>query len=130
MPRADHRKVFIAPDSFFEGHLSKCESVSVEGRFEGSHLIAREIFIGRSGRVRSSLKADSVIVEGTLIGNIEASVRVILMPSARVTGGISTHELIIQKGVLFEGTCAIKNDLSDGTVKDAILETYEKDSAQ
>jgi len=52
------------------------------------------------------------VVEGLVIGNIKASTRVMLLPTARILGDIRTPELIIQNGVILEGRCIISNDLN------------------
>ena len=60
-----------------------------------------------------------------VIGNINASNRVLLMPTAKILGDIKTPELIIQNGVILEGRCTISNDLRS-SAKDLISADYEK----
>ena len=66
-----------------------------------------------------------MIVEGLVIGNISATGRVMLMPTAKVLGDIKTPELIIQNGVILEGRCTIANDLKVSS-KDLIDAEYNK----
>ena len=66
-----------------------------------------------------------MIVEGLIIGNINASSRILLMPTAKVYGDIKTPELIIQNGVILEGRCTIANDLRT-SAKELIESEYEK----
>ena len=60
-----------------------------------------------------------------VIGNINATSRVMLMPSARILGDIRTPELIIQNGVLLEGRCTIAND-QKSSARDVIETEFDK----
>jgi cytoskeletal protein CcmA (bactofilin family) len=126
MPRSDLRRTYISAGSLFSGRFINHEIVTIDGRFEGHRVEAREVFIGKSGRVKADIRAEHIIVEGVVIGDIESSSRVILMPTARVLGRVTTNELIIQRGVVFEGTCVIRNDVTDKSSADHILALYEK----
>lgn len=127
MPRNDLRKTYIGAGSLFSGRFINHEIVTIDGRFEGSRVDAREVYVGKTGRVKADIRAEHIIVEGIVIGDIESSNRIILMPTAKVLGRILTNELIIQRGVVFEGTCVIRNDVADKTSRDHILALYEKD---
>ena len=83
------------------------------------------MYIGPDGKLRTNISALSVIVEGLVIGNINASNRVLLMPTAKIYGDIKTPELIIQNGVILEGRCTISNDLKS-SAKSLIETEYEK----
>lgn len=101
----------IGENSFFSGTFIINGSLRIDGRFEGKYLQAEQLYVGRGGKIKTNINAVSVIVEGLIIGNINASSRVLLMPTARIFGDIKTPELIIQNGVILEGRCTIANDL-------------------
>jgi len=115
----------IGEDSYFTGTFIINGSLRVDGRFEGKYLQAEQLYIGRSGKIKTDINAVSVIVEGLIIGNINASSRILLMPTAKVYGDIKTPELIIQNGVILEGRCTIANDLRT-SAKESIETEYEK----
>ncbi len=115
----------IGEKSFFTGSFNINGSLRIDGRFEGKTLKADQLYIGSEGRVKTTIDAVSVIVEGLIIGNINATSRVLLMPTAKVFGDIRTPELIIQNGVLLEGRCTIANDLRT-SAGDVIKAEYEK----
>lgn len=115
----------IGEKSFFTGAFNINGSLRIDGRFEGKSLKADQLYIGTEGRVKTTIDAVSVIVEGLIIGNINATSRVLLMPTAKVFGDIRTPELIIQNGVLLEGRCTIANDLRT-SAGDVIKAEYEK----
>ena len=102
----------IGEKSFFEGRFMVKGALRVDGKFEGDALEVDQLFIGQTGRIKTNINAVNVVVEGLVIGNIKASTRVMLLPTARILGDIRTPELIIQNGVILEGRCIISNDLN------------------
>lgn len=97
----------IGEDSYFGGRFLVKGSMRIDGCFEGNALMVDQLAVGVKGRVRTNITATSVVVEGIVIGNIEASRRVLLLSTARVLGDLKTPELIIQEGVVLEGRCSI-----------------------
>ena len=116
----------IGENSYFTGNFNINGSIRIDGRFEGKYLQADQLYVGVGGKVRTNINASSVIVEGLVIGNINASNRVLLMPTAKILGDIKTPELIIQNGVILEGRCTISNDLKS-SAKALIEREHEKD---
>ena len=115
----------IGENSYFTGNFIINGSLRIDGRFEGKSLQAEQLYIGRGGKIKTNINAVSVIIEGMVIGNISASSRILLMPTARILGDIKTPELIIQNGVILEGRCTISNDLKS-SAKDLIGAEYTK----
>jgi cytoskeletal protein CcmA (bactofilin family) len=115
----------IGENSYFTGKFLINGSLRIDGRFEGKYLQAEQLYVGPNGKVKTNINAVSVIIEGLIIGNINASNRVLLMPTAKILGEIKTPELIIQNGVILEGRCTIANDLKS-SAKDLIEIEYEK----
>jgi cytoskeletal protein CcmA (bactofilin family) len=99
----------IGEESFFEGRFAIRGSLRIDGRFEGHSLLVDQLQIGPKGRVKTNIRATSVVVEGIVIGNVSASRRILLLSTARVLGEIKTPELIIQDGVILEGRCTISH---------------------
>jgi cytoskeletal protein CcmA (bactofilin family) len=117
----------IGPNSYFTGRFYINGSLKIDGKFEGRALQADQLYIGTNGKVKTSVSANSVFVEGVIIGNISAKSRVMLLPTAKIFGDIKTPELIIQNGVILEGRCVIANDLKT-SAKDVIEAEYMKDN--
>ncbi|MBE7438093.1 MAG: polymer-forming cytoskeletal protein [Spirochaetales bacterium] len=117
----------IGENSYFNGRFFINGSLKIDGKFEGKSLQAEQLYIGATGRIKTNVTASSVIVEGIIVGNITARNRVMLLPTARILGDISTPELIIQNGVILEGRCMISNDLKH-SAKDYIEAEYGRDN--
>ncbi|KPJ86647.1 MAG: cell division protein [Spirochaetes bacterium DG_61] len=125
--RGEETNSTIGSNSRFEGRFAVKGSIRIDGKFEGEVLIVDKVFIGPNGKVKTNIKASSVVVEGILIGNIQATSRVLLLPTSRILGDIQTPELIIQNGTILKGRCTISHS-SDQDARELILSLYEKDS--
>jgi len=115
----------IGRDSYFTGRFFINGSLKIDGKFEGKSLQAEQLYIGITGKVKTNVVANSVIIEGIVLGNVTARNRVMLLPTAKIFGDIKTPELIIQNGVLLEGRCTISNDLKH-SAKEIIEGEYNK----
>ncbi|MEI0448252.1 polymer-forming cytoskeletal protein [Brachyspira intermedia] len=113
----------IGEGSFFKGEFTLNGTLRIDGRYEGEKLEVDNVFVGATGKVKSNIKTVSAVIEGIIIGNIEAKNRVMLMPTSRVLGEIRTPELIIQNGVILEGVCIVSQDPLTNP-KENILELY------
>ncbi len=116
----------IGTNSFFKGKLKPKGNLHIDGKYEGDLIEANLLTIGLTGKVRSDIVADSIIIEGVVIGKIKAKILILLLSTAKVLGDIEAPELIMQNGVLYEGHCFLsrKNNLP---TKKSILDFYEKE---
>jgi len=99
----------IGTDSYFGGRFLVKGNMRIDGTVAGRVLLVDQLEIGPKARVKTSISATSVVVEGLVIGNISASRRILLLSTARVLGDLKTPELIIQDGVVLEGKCTISH---------------------
>jgi cytoskeletal protein CcmA (bactofilin family) len=118
----------IGANSFFDGKFMIKGSMRIDGRFEGQVLLVDQLQIGPKARIKTDITATSVVVEGLVLGNINASRRVLLLSTARVLGEIKTPELIIQDGVILEGRCTISHVQIDNA-REYIKSLYEDTKA-
>jgi cytoskeletal protein CcmA (bactofilin family) len=92
-------------DSSLRGTLRFSTSVKLAGRFEGQIDSTGFLYIENGAEIRADIKARSIIVGGVVYGNMEASEKIIMLPSGRIHGNVRTAKLKIADGVLFEGKC-------------------------
>ena len=126
MQMSERTNSIIGLNSHFEGKFAVKGEIRIDGKFEGEALIVDKVFIGQKGRVKTNIRASSVVVEGILIGNIQATNRVLLLPTSRILGDIQTPELIIQNGTVLEGRCTISHN-SEQDAKERILSLYDQE---
>ncbi len=98
---------FIGKGMAIEGHLSFEETVRIDGSFKGEISATGTLVIGDSGHVEGEIAAGSAIITGTVKGNLSAKTKVELRRPAKFTGDIKTPTLIIDEGVVFDGSCVM-----------------------
>jgi len=92
-------------DTEFSGDLEFKESLQINGLFSGEVLSGGYLVIGESAIVKANIKAKTVLLYGTVYGNIEAVNRLEIYPNGKLYGNIRTGKLKISDGVVFEGKC-------------------------
>jgi len=83
------------------------EGSEIEGKYTFSGEISTTDTLIVSGRavVNATVRAGTVVVNGELVGNVEATERVELKGHARVFGDVKAPVVVVEEGVLFEGHC-------------------------
>ena len=110
--RITNTENIIGEGSVFEGTIKLKGTLRIDGLFIGKQLAMEHILVGKSGRIKSEICADSIVIEGVILGNIFSKIRAMLLPTAKIKGNISTPELIIQNGVIWDGHCTISTNSS------------------
>ncbi|MCL2155061.1 MAG: polymer-forming cytoskeletal protein [Leptospirales bacterium] len=89
----------------FYGDLSFKKSLQINGKFEGEISSGNYLVVGEEAVIKANIKADTVIIKGTVYGNVEAISKLELHPNGKLYGNIRTKKLMISDGVVFEGKC-------------------------
>ena len=89
----------------FEGKLIFEGTVRIDGNFSGEISTKGLLVIGDEAIVHAQVKAEKIIVQGEMHGNIHATKVVEIRGTGKVCGDIRTPSLIVDEGVLFDGTC-------------------------
>ena len=101
----------IGTSIVIKGELSCGEDLYIDGQVEGTiDPKGNQLTIGPHGRVKASVNASAVVVQGKLEGSIQASDRVDLKKSAVVTGDIATQRISIDDGAYFKGRVNIQRE--------------------
>lgn len=90
----------------FEGKLTFEGKVRIDGAFKGEIFSADTLVVGESAEVTAEIDVAVVIVRGgTVRGNIRARHAVEVYAPGKVYGNITSPQVFIDKGVVFEGQC-------------------------
>jgi cytoskeletal protein CcmA (bactofilin family) len=89
----------------FYGDLTFKKSLQINGKFEGEISSGSYLVIGEEAVVKANIKADTVIIKGTVYGNVEAVTRLEIHTNGKLYGNIRSQKLMISDGVVFEGKC-------------------------
>jgi len=94
----------IEPGCEFEGKLSFVGSVRISGTFRGEIFTPDTLIIGEGARVQATIQAGTVIIAGEVSGQVRAQYRVEIQRPAIFRGDIHTPSLLVEDGVIFEGS--------------------------
>lgn len=102
---------FIGEGMILEGKLTFNDTVKIDGTFNGEIDSKGTLIVGETGYVKGQIKVGSAIVTGEIKGTLEATTRVEIKAPGKMFGDITTPNLIIGEGVIFEGNCImVKRD--------------------
>ncbi len=91
----------------FEGKLTFEGTVRINGKFIGEIFSEGTIIIGEGAIIEGKIDVGSVIVHGEIKGTIKAKDRIEMHTPAIVRGDIIAQTLVIDEGVIFEGSCSM-----------------------
>ena len=103
----------IGKSFVIKGEVSCDGDLYIDGQIEGTiDPKGNRLTIGPNGRVKANVIARSVVVQGKLEGNIQASEQVDLKQSAVVVGDIVTQRISIENGAYIKGSVEVQREPS------------------
>ena len=85
------------------GDIETAGSLRVDGRLDGSIRRADTVVLGVGASMNGDVHAREVVIGGAITGNVVATDRVELQPTAIVNGNITTQVVLIQEGGVVNG---------------------------
>jgi cytoskeletal protein CcmA (bactofilin family) len=100
----------LGRETEFSGTMRFRDSLKIDGSFSGEIVSAGFLYVEHGASITANIHVGSVVVGGTVKGNIEATEKLEMLATGKVFGNIRTAKLKIADGVVFEGKCEmIKN---------------------
>ena len=97
----------IGEGTRFKGEFDLNGLLRIDGDFTGVIRTKGKVLVGKNGRAECTLNAGTVVVGGVLRGEIHSTEKVIILSTGLVLGNITTPRLIVEEGVIFNGSCRI-----------------------
>ncbi len=89
----------------FEGDLTCDEDITFEGRLAGNIYVRdAALIVAPAAHLEATIRAQRVVVHGTVQGAISAGQRIELTSTAKVTGDLSASQIVITDGAQFNGS--------------------------
>ena len=85
------------------GEVTSDEELYLDGDLDGKLNLRNRLTIGPNSTVNANIKAQEIIVFGTIKGNVESESRVSLKTGASIVGDIKTAGIVIEDGAYFKG---------------------------
>jgi cytoskeletal protein CcmA (bactofilin family) len=117
-PEERAQETVISSDAIFKGSIKFKGILRVDGKFSGDMHSQGTLLVGKTGEVKATVKAESVVIEGKVNGNIHADNKVELKANAKLFGDIKASRLMIEEGVSFVGNCDVNpaNESADVSI--------------
>lgn len=100
---ASERVSILGPTLHFKGELHADEELLIKGRIEGSITHSQRITVCPEGTVQANVRAQVIVIEGQLDGDLQAEKSVMVRETAKLRGNISAPSVSIVEGAHFTG---------------------------
>jgi cytoskeletal protein CcmA (bactofilin family) len=98
----------IGPTLNIKGQITSKEDVTIQGQVDGSISMEEgALLIAQTAKVKADAQVTRLTIHGTFAGDIAASERAELSPSANVTGSLIAPSIVIQDGAVFNGSIEV-----------------------
>ena len=101
----------LATDIDFSGDVELKKPLMIKGMFTGNISSESALSIEEGAVVKANVKADSLVVKGTLEGDVVAETVVRIYPSGKLSGDVTAPEVILDSGCYFTGNCKMTKEL-------------------
>jgi len=89
----------------FDGKLSFKGTVRIDGKFSGEIKSDGTLVVGEEADLHAEVFVNTLILKGSMTGNVTATNAVELVKTGKLHGNITTPSLSVEKGALFQGQC-------------------------
>ena len=113
----DEINAFLGKDTEFEGKLSFTGAVRLDGKFSGEIFSSGTLIVGESAIIKSQIHVADMVISGEVHGDIFAEKKIEINVPGKLFGNIKTPKLVVEEGVIFEGSCKMQ-DLGERAKKD------------
>jgi cytoskeletal protein CcmA (bactofilin family) len=109
MKKSREIQAFLGLQTAVEGNLKVDGTVRIDGHFKGNiESQGCTMIVGEKAVIEADISVHTVTVNGEVKGNINATHRIELSPTARVFGDLHAPEVHIDAGSVLDGRCTIK----------------------
>lgn len=108
-PSSKNGTTYLGKNLSVSGSITGRDSVQIAGRHEGDIHVDGHLDIREPALVRGSLKAATILVAGTVEGDLLAASKLKIDRTGVVTGTISTSAVALQEGAVFNGDIKMRD---------------------
>ncbi len=100
----------IGEGTTLRGEFNLNGLLRIDGVFYGKVKTNGKVLVGKNGVAECTIISGTVVIGGKVKGDILATERITLLSTGELIGNIKTPRLVIEEGVVFDGTCEIIED--------------------
>lgn len=87
----------------FRGEVSGEGDFHIAGRFEGEITVTGRVVVAQGAEVDANISGLSIVIGGTVRGNLSAATRVEILPTGALTGSLKTGSFAAADGASVKG---------------------------
>ena len=106
--KINKNETIIAGNCIIESNIKTEGDIKVFGKINGSIDVKGNVTVGETGVILGEIKADNVILSGTVEGNIHCTNSLKLTSSAKLNGDAYVKKFSSDEGCLFGGKCIME----------------------
>jgi len=99
----------IGEGTEIEGKMIVPGSIRIDGTVNGEMQVSEQLTVGRKGRVKGEMLTRDAVIAGRVEGKIVVKNKIELQKNAKVDVDLNCKLLVIEEGVIFDGTCSMSN---------------------
>jgi cytoskeletal protein CcmA (bactofilin family) len=97
------KETVIGLETRISGEIRGDESLVIKGRVDGKIQLTQGLSVEKGAIVQADVDVRTLVISGTLVGNIVASESVRLLPTARVIGDLASPRVAMESGAAYRG---------------------------
>jgi cytoskeletal protein CcmA (bactofilin family) len=95
---------WIGQSVVIEGRITSSQDLRIDGKVEGAIEVGDHLLtVGAGAAVKANLVARSILISGSVIGDVTATERLDLKATGSVEGDISAPRLVMVEGAFVKG---------------------------
>lgn len=110
-----------------EGMLRGVGNFMINGEVDGECDVDGSITLAQGGRWKGVIRANSVIIAGTIDGDIIAAGQVEISDTARISGTVTGEAIAVAEGAVVEG---VMKTTGQSSPQEFVEKRYEQDDAE
>lgn len=126
----DSARTVLGNETRFNGVIQFQDSLRIDGYYEGSIESSGFLTVERGATVHATIRVGTLVVGGTIRGDIIATHLVEFLAGGMVIGNIRSPRLIVAEKTVFCGRCEMLADQGGGDIFRMPPERYKKNLAR
>ncbi len=101
----------VADDLHIAGTITFKSSLMINGSLDGEIVSEGLLIVGPTAKVKAKITTKNLVSHGEIQGDVTASEQVVLKKTAVQMGNITTPDIIVESGSIFNGSCMMERQV-------------------
>lgn len=108
MAKNSNQLTHLSEGTTITGEIIVDNDLRIAGKIKGQIKTTAHLIVEPTGVLDGEINAVSATIAGKITGNVTALEKLVLEAKAELSGDITTKQLIIEDGAIFQGNCKMK----------------------